>query len=155
MSALQIDAIGWNILELLQENARLSYREIGEAVGLTAPAVAERVRRMEDAGILKGYHAEVDLNKVGLPIQAFVLITNSATQALRFRTSVHDFPEVMECYCITGSESYIVKVAVTSVPRLEQLLMELKPFGEVRTCLVLSSQLTRRTIRPDTLRAVE
>ncbi len=152
---LQIDAVGWKILELLQENARLSYREIGEAVGLTAPAVAERVRRMEDAGIVKGYHAEVDLNKAGLPIQAFVLITNSATQALRFRASVHDFPEVTECYCITGSESYIVKVAVTSVPRLEQLLMELKPFGEVRTCLVLSSQLTRRTIHPETLRVVE
>jgi Lrp/AsnC family leucine-responsive transcriptional regulator len=155
MSTLQIDAIGWKILELLQENARLSYREIGEAVGLTAPAVAERVRRLEDAGILKGYHAEVDLSKVGLPVLAFVLLTNNASQSLRFRKAVQDMPEVIDCHCVTGSESFIVKVAVASIPRLEGLLMELTAYGEVRTSVVLSSHVTRRTIQKATLREVE
>ena len=109
---------------------------------------------MEDAGILKGYHAEVDLNKVGLPVLAFVLLTNNATQSLRFRKSVQEMPEVIDCHCVTGSESFIVKVAVASIPRLEGLLMELTAYGEVRTSVVLSSHVTRRTIRPETLRVV-
>jgi len=142
----QIDAVGWKLLRLLQENARLSFRQIGEAVGLTAPAVAERVRRMEDAGILKGYYAEVDLAKVGLPVLAFVHLTCNATQSRRIRSAVIDMPEVIECFCVTGSESYILKVAVASVPRLEMLLLDLTNFGEVRTSLVLSSQIARRVV---------
>lgn len=149
--AFQMDAINWKILRCLQENARLSFRQIGEAVGLTAPAVAERVRRMEDEGIIKGYHAEVDLSRVGLNVMAFVLITNNASQKLRFRKAVLDMPEVIDCHCVTGSESFIVKVAVASVPRLEGLLMELTAFGEVRTSVVLSSHVTRRTIDESTV----
>jgi Lrp/AsnC family leucine-responsive transcriptional regulator len=149
---LQIDAVGWKLLGLLQENARLSFRQIGEAIGLTAPAVAERVRRLEDTGIVKGYHAEVDLAKVGLPVLAFVHLTTNAHQSTRIRAAVLDMPEVVECHCVTGNESYILKVAVASVPRLEHLLIELTNFGEVRTSLVLSSQVTRRKIDP---RAIE
>ncbi len=149
--ALQIDAVGWKLLRLLQENARLSFRQIGEAIGLTAPAVAERVRRMEDAGILSGYHAEVDLAKVGLPVMVFVHLTSNANQSRRIRTAVMDMPEVIECYCVTGNESYILKVAVASVPRLEHLLIELTEFGEVRTSLVLSAQVTRRVIEERTI----
>jgi len=148
---LQIDAVGWKLLRLLQENARLSFRQIGEAIGLTAPAVAERVRRMEDAGILMGYHAEVDLAKVGLPVLAFVHLTSNANQSRRIRAAVVEMPEVIECHCVTGSESYILKVAVASVPRLERLLIALTEFGEVRTSLVLSSQVTRRVIDEQSL----
>ncbi|HVO41937.1 MAG TPA: Lrp/AsnC family transcriptional regulator [Aggregatilineales bacterium] len=68
----QLDGVGWRFLKLLQENARLSFWQIGEQIGLTAPAVAERVHRLEEAGILVGYHAEIDLDKAGLPIMAFV-----------------------------------------------------------------------------------
>lgn len=142
----QLDGLGWRILQLLQDNARLSFRQIGEAVGLTAPAVAERVRRLEDVGILKGYHAEIDLNKAGLPIMAFVLLMTNSTQSARLRKAVNDLPEVIECHCVTGNESYILKVAVTTVAHLEHLLLELGSYGEVRTSLVLSSQITRRPI---------
>ena len=148
----QMDAINWKILRLLQENARLPLRQLGEQVGLTAPAVAERVRRMEEEGIVKGYHAEVDLSRVGLPVMAFVLLTNNASQSLRFRKAVLDMPEVIDCHCVTGSESFIVKVAVSSVPRLEGLLMELTAYGEVRTSVVLSSHVTRRTIDEETVK---
>jgi Lrp/AsnC family leucine-responsive transcriptional regulator len=149
--ANQIDAVGWRLLRLVQENARLPFRRIGEAIGLTAPAVAERVRRMEDAGILQGYHAEVDLAKVGLPILAFVHLVTNANQSLRFRKVVGDMLEVIECHCVTGNESYILKVAVASVPRLEHLLIELTNFGEVRTSLVLSTQVVRRVIEERTV----
>lgn len=144
--SLQIDAVGWRLLRLLQENARLSFRQLGEAIGLTAPAAAERVRRMEDTGILKGYYAEIDLEKAGLPVLAFVLLTCNAQQSRRIRAAVPDMPAVIECHCITGSESYILKVAVASVPRLESLLIELTNYGEVRTSLVLSTQVSRRVI---------
>jgi len=142
----QLDRQGWHLLRLLQENARLSFRIIGNAIGLTAPAVAERIHRLEDAGIIKGYYAEVDLAKAGLPVQAFIHLTTNSQQSVRFRKIVADLPEVMECYCVTGIESYILKVAVDSVPRLEHVLMSLKEYGEVRTSVVLSAQITRRII---------
>jgi len=104
-----LDGVGWRLLKLLQENARLSFRQIGEAIGLTAPAVAERVRRLEDAGILKGYHVEIDLAKVGLPILAFVHLVTNSQQSYRFRKAVADMPQIIECHCVTGNESYILQ----------------------------------------------
>src|SRR5450432_2846712 len=142
----QLDAIGWRLLKLLQGNARLSLRHVGEVIGLTAPAVSERVRRFEDVGILTGYHAEIDLAKVGLPILAFIHLSSNSQQSRRFREAVLNISELVECHCVTGNESYILKVAVASVQRLEHLLMDLSAFGEVRTSLVLSSQVTRRII---------
>jgi Lrp/AsnC family leucine-responsive transcriptional regulator len=151
----QIDAVGWKLLKLLQENARLSFREMGEAIGLTAPAVAERVRRMEDAGILKGYHAAIDYAKLGLTVLAYVHLTANAQQSRRFRPLVADMPEVIECHCITGNETYILKVVVASVPHLERLLLDLTNFGEVRTSVVLSTQVARRVIEDQTDAEVE
>jgi Lrp/AsnC family leucine-responsive transcriptional regulator len=142
----QLDSVGWQLLKLLQENARLSFRQIGETIGLTAPAVAERVRRLEEAGILAGYHAQIDPVKVGLPILALVHLNTNSQQSSRFRKMVPDMLEIVECYCVTGNESYILKVAVTSVQHLEHLLFELGNFGEVRTSLVLSTQVARRII---------
>jgi Lrp/AsnC family leucine-responsive transcriptional regulator len=141
-----LDKVGWRLLRLLQENARLSFRQMGESVGLTAPAVAERVRRLEDAGVIKCYSVELELNKVGLPIVAFVHLTTNSQQSTRFRQAVADIPEIIECHCVTGNESYIVKVAVKSVSHLEHLLLTVASYGEVRTSLVLSSQITRRVI---------
>lgn len=142
----KMDSIGWKLLRLLQENARLSFRQIGEAIGLTAPAVAERVRRLEDTGILRGYHAEIDFAKAGLPVMAFVHLTTNSQQSKRLRNTIDAIHEIIECHCVTGNESYILKVAVTSVPRLEHLLFELGNYGEVRTSLVLSTQIQRRVI---------
>lgn len=136
----------WRLLKLLQENARLPFRQMGEAIGLTAPAVTERVRRLEDAGVIKGYHAEIDLSKAGLPIMAFIHLASNSPQSFAFRKAVRDMPEVMECYCVTGIESYILKVACTSVPHLEHFLLQLNEYGDMRTSLVLSSQVSRRVI---------
>lgn len=141
-----LDRQGWQLLRLLQENARLSFRLIGEAIGLSAPAVAERVHRLQDAGIIAGFHADIDLEKAGLTVQAFIHLTSSSHQSQQLRHAIAGISEVQECYCVTGAESYILKVAVSSVKHLENLLMSLKTYGEVRTSVVLSAQLTRRII---------
>jgi Lrp/AsnC family transcriptional regulator, leucine-responsive regulatory protein len=147
----QLDETGWQLLRLLQENARQSLRQIGDIIGMTAPAVAERVRRLEDAGIVAGYRAELNLERVGLPILAFIYLTCNSTQSRRFRELVHTLPQIIECHCVTGSETYILKVAVASVPHLEHLLLDLTNHGEVRTSLVLSTQVKTRTITESTL----
>lgn len=149
----QIDSVGWHLIRLLQENARLTFKQLGEVIGLTAPAVAERVRRLEDAGIIKGYRAEVDYNKLGLPIMAFIQLKTNTTQSLRLRKAVVGISEVIECHCITGEDSYILKVAVTSVSHLEHLLLNLTTFGEVRTSLVLSTQVAGRIVDQSLLHA--
>jgi Lrp/AsnC family transcriptional regulator, leucine-responsive regulatory protein len=140
------DPTSWRLLRLLQQNARLPFRKLGEAIGLTAPAVAERVRRLEESGIIKGYFAEIDLERLGLPIMAFVHLTTDVHQSERFRKAVMDIPAIIECHCVTGHESYIMKVAVPSVPKLEALLFDLKLFGEMRTSLILSCQVSHRVI---------
>ncbi len=142
----QIDAVGWGLLRRLQDDARMSFRQLGEAVGLTAPAAAERVRRLEDANIITGYHAAVNLDRLGLPIMAFVHLASNAQQSIRFREVVDHLHEVIECHTITGVETFVLKVAVPSVPHLEAFLWKMKDYGEVRTSLILSSQVTRRRI---------
>ncbi len=141
-----LDSVGWQLLRMLQENARISFRQIGEVIGMTAPAVGERIHRLEDAGVLKGYQAKIDLAKIGRPIMAFVHLTCDSHQETKFRKDVLTLLDVIECHCVTGTESFILKVAVTSVPHLEQLLMHLKDYGNVRTSLVLSAQVTSRII---------
>lgn len=147
----RLDDTNRSLLRLLQENARLSLRQIGQAIGLTAPAVSERIHRLEDAGILQGYYADVALAPLGLAILAFVHLTCSSDNCTRFRTAVVDIPEVIECHTVTGYESYILKVAVASVAELERLLAELKHYGDIRTSLVLSTQVRRRIIDQPTL----
>ena len=110
-----LDDVGWQILCELQENARVSYSELGRRVGLTAPAVAERVKRMEDAGIIAGYRLDLNLEKIGLPMQAYVRLETDQHMCQRFGSVARDFPEILECHRVTGGDSYIVKVAVSSV----------------------------------------
>ena len=141
-----LDHTGWQILRLLQENARLSFTEIGRQVGLSAPAVAERVRKLEDAGIISGYHALVNPVKVGYPILAIIRLGSMGSTFNKCAEVVRGIPEVLECHRITGSDSFYVKVMVPSILHLQALIDQLQPYGETTTTLVLSSAVTRRTI---------
>lgn len=141
-----LDNTGWQILRLLQENARLSFTEIGRQVGLSAPAVAERVRKLEDAGIISGYHAQVNPAKVGYPILAIIRIGSMGSAFNKCAEVAREIPEVLECHRITGSDSFYVKVMVPSILHLQALIDQLQPYGETTTTLVLSSAVTRRTI---------
>jgi Lrp/AsnC family transcriptional regulator, leucine-responsive regulatory protein len=141
-----LDEIGWHILRELQENARLSFAELGRRVGLSIPAVTERVRRMEDAGIITGYHAEIDPEKIGLPITAFIRMNIVGDMTPRLTALLKELPEISECHRGTGGDSFIMKVNVASVHHLERLIDRLLPFGTTTTSIVLSSPVGKRLI---------
>jgi Lrp/AsnC family leucine-responsive transcriptional regulator len=142
-----LDETGWRLLQALQENARLSYSELGQRVGLSSPAVADRVRRMEEAGVITGYHAEVDLSRVGLPVQAIIRLRGGAGQSCqRIALSASEVPEVIECYRVSGDDSVVVKVAAASVSHLENVVNQLNQYGFTSTSIVFSNSMKRRTI---------
>lgn len=145
-STKQLDDIGWHILRELQENARITFAELGRRVGLSIPAVTERVRRLEDAGVITGYRAEIDRAKIGLPITAFMRLSIGGDISTKLTTLLKEIPEVQECYRVTGGDSFILKVHVASVSHLEVLIDKFLPFGTTTTTLVLSTLVARRTI---------
>ena len=147
-----LDEIGWKILRELQENARVSFAELGRRVSLSIPAVTERVRRMEDEGIISGYHAKVNVEKIGLPITAFIRMNIVGDMTPRLTAFLKELPEISECHRGTGGDSFIMKVNVASVHHLERLIDRLLPFGTTTTSIVLSSPVAKRNLeRPVTL----
>jgi Lrp/AsnC family transcriptional regulator, leucine-responsive regulatory protein len=139
-----LDDIGWHMLDELQRNARISFAELGRRVGLSIPAVTERVRRMENAGIITGYHAGVNPEKAGYPITAFIRMSITGNVSARIIALVEELSEVDECHRGTGGDSFIMKVRVASVSHLEHLIEKLLPFGTTTTSIVLSSPVTKR-----------
>ncbi|MGC1781779.1 MAG: Lrp/AsnC family transcriptional regulator [Acidobacteriaceae bacterium] len=143
-----LDSIGWKILVHLQQNARIPFAELGRRVGLSTPAVMERIRRMEEAGIISGYQAEIDLSKIGYNILAFIRVSVVGNFMPRIMKVARDMPEVLECHRVTGADSFIMKAAVESIDELEKLLDRLTPYVATTTSIVLSSVVTRRVIEP-------
>jgi len=141
-----LDRTGFKILRALQENARLSFSELGRRVALSSPAVAERVRKMEEVGIIGGYHARVEPQKVGLPIMAFIMLKTRAEQYPSVIALARQAPEFRECHHVSGNESFIMKVAASSIPHLENLIEKLSPFGETSTLVVLSSPVVKQVL---------
>jgi Lrp/AsnC family leucine-responsive transcriptional regulator len=136
-----LDDIGWKILGELQQNARIPFAELGRIVGLSTPAVTERVHKMEEAGIIVGYRAHIDPAKVGLPVLAFVNVKVGGENLVRFMEVAGRHPEVLECHRVTGAESFLLKVAVSDVAHLETLLDALMPYVATTTSMVLSTAL--------------
>lgn len=146
-----LDDIGWHILEELQANARISFAELGRRVGLSIPAVTERVHKMEDAGIITGYHAEVNAEKIGLPITAYIRMGITGNVTAQLTALIGDMKEVTECHKGTGGDSFILKVRVASIHHLEHVIEKLIPFGTTTTSIVLSSPVTKRRIERQNL----
>jgi Lrp/AsnC family leucine-responsive transcriptional regulator len=142
----QLDSVGWQLLRVLQEDARLSFSELGRRVGLSSPAVAERVRRMEDLGIITGYRAIVDPSKVGYPTLAFIHLKTNDEHYQHLATVAHTLSEVLECHHITGQDSYMIKVIVSSMVHLEHVIAQLRRYGETTTSIVLSSPVKQKLI---------
>lgn len=143
---VELDTIAWKILELLQHDARMSFAELGRKVGLSTPAAAERVRRLEEAGIITGYHAEVNLARLGVPIHVLMRLTipGGDLQIGRTVTAIKDLPEITRCHRITGDESFVIEAHLVSVRHLEALIDKLSAFGATATSTVLSSPVERR-----------
>ena len=144
-----LDNTSWQILAILQENARIPFKELGKQVGLSAPAVAERVRRLEDVGVITHYRAELNLEKLGLPIMAFVTLKSFADKCDELKVLLHECPEIQSCYRVTGSDHYLAKVSVTSVGHLERFVDRFIPYATITTSIVLSTTFAGRAIGKD------
>ncbi len=141
-----LDKVGRHILALLQEDARLPFSEIGRQVGLTAPAVAERVTRMKEAGIITGFHAAVDPARLGLGLTVYISVTAHPGWCDAVRDLALQQPTVTECYCIAGEKDILIKGVFKSIEQLQALVNRLVPMGSVSTQLVLSTYLARRAV---------
>jgi Lrp/AsnC family leucine-responsive transcriptional regulator len=141
------DAQDVRILSLLQEDARVTLAEIGRRIHMSQPAVTERVRRMEQEGVITGYHATIDTEALGYGISAFVRIAQRTLES-PVLDIVRDMPEVVECHSITGEDCVVVKVVAPSVRALEAVISRLALGGVTSTSLVLSSPIARRTLLP-------
>lgn len=141
-----LDATDWEIIKRLQEDARVSYAELGRRIKLTTPAVIERIRKLEDAGIISGYRAEIDTARVGLPITAFIRMSISGVNYSRIIKVAEKSSEILECHRGTGNDSFIMKVAVSNVEHLQAIIDKLTPYGITTTSIVLSSPVKRRVI---------
>jgi Lrp/AsnC family leucine-responsive transcriptional regulator len=144
-----IDATDWRILEELQRDARLSAAELGRRVHLSPPAVAARIGRLEDAGVITGYRADVSLAALGLEVMAFVRVRSAGAVHRAFLDAMADRREVLECHHVTGEDCFIVKVAVASLAKLEEVVAELASFGSTTTSVVFSTSVARRTMTGD------
>jgi Lrp/AsnC family leucine-responsive transcriptional regulator len=141
-----LDDTDWRLLTELQENARISFTELGRRVAMSAPAVAERVRRLEDLGVIRGYRAQVDLERLGWPLLAFVRFREKPDVRRSMTKVIAERPEVLETHHVTGDDCLILKVAARSMRGLEQTASYLARYGSVTTSLVYSTLIDGKTI---------
>lgn len=152
-----MDDIDRRIVQMLQDNARISYAELARQVGLTSPSVQERVAKLERNDVITGYRAQINPEAVGLGITALVgLVTDSSTAYADVAETVRDIDEVESCYFMAGAESYLIKVRVGTMAELEQLVTRISMLPGVagtRTAIALSTKWEnrpqQRTIRPE------
>ncbi len=144
---MRLDDISWMLLEHLQRDARASYRELADAVGLTPPAVAERMRKMERAGIIRGYRAELDFEALGLPLVAIIRVTVQTTEAVEAVPRIAaELPEILECHRVTGAESHVLRAAVRNPAHLEELIARLVDIGAATLTNIITSSPKPRTM---------
>lgn len=133
-----LDEIGKNILHQLQTNARLSTAEIGRRVNLSAPAVAERITKLEEQGIIQGYRPSYDFDKLNLTIRAFIHFKASKINFPELMKLINATPEIIEWYSITGNYCVLLKVITGTSARLSEIIKQFEDVGETNTSLILS-----------------
>ncbi|MEU4269644.1 Lrp/AsnC family transcriptional regulator [Streptomyces sp. NPDC026092] len=146
MTGYTPDATDWRILDALQSQGRASFTELARAVSMSASAVTERVRRLEEAGVITGYAAVVDPERLGLPILAFVRLRYPNGNYKPFHDLIAATPEVLEAHHVTGDDCFVLKVAARSMKHLEEISGKVGTLGSVTTSVVYSSPLPRRAI---------
>jgi len=135
-----LDRIGWRIIAALQDDARMPFSALGRRVGLSAPAVADRVRRMEDAGIIAGYRVEFGMAELGAPLTALIRVSAPEENCVPLGRLVEGLPHVLESHRVTGSDRLVIKVAVPSVAALDAILQAIAALGTATASVVLRSR---------------
>jgi Lrp/AsnC family leucine-responsive transcriptional regulator len=146
-----LDSFNWKILEELQKNARITAVELGKRINLSAPAVAERIRKLEEEGYIKGYRTVVDYDKLGLSVPVFISFKGTKISHSEMLKMVDAMPEVVEWYGITGSHCTMLKVVVTTTKELESVIEKLQEFGETSTSIILSSNPAPKVVTQENL----
>lgn len=149
----EFDEIDRGILSILQDNCRVSLAKIGEQVGLSAPSVIERVKKLEDAGVIEGYHALLNARKLGLDVTAFIGVSiNHPKLITRFEREIESVDDVLECHHVTGAYTLLLKVKTQNTSSLEQLISEIRSHEGVErteTMVVLSTHSERSEVALD------
>ncbi len=140
------DATDWRILEVLQRDGRATFAELARAVAMSPSAVTDRVRRLEEAGVIQGYAAVVAPERLGLPILAFVRLKYPNGNYKPFHDLVAVTPEILEAHHVTGDDCFVIKVTARSMRHLEEVSGKLGALGSVTTSVVYSSPLPRRPL---------
>jgi len=144
---MKLDALNWKILKCLQNNSRLSNAEIARQVGISSPAVSERIRKLEDAGILTGYFARVDTLELGYQLKAIITLRAFMGKLKPFLSKVKTYDEVLNCYRITGNDNIVMEVILKNQRHLEQFIDQLIVYGETRTQIVLSQVVENNVVK--------
>ncbi|MFD0991261.1 Lrp/AsnC family transcriptional regulator [Mariniflexile jejuense] len=145
---MDLDALNWKILKCLQENARQSNAEIGRNVGISSPAVSERIKRMEDAGIILGYKTVVSPLDMGYQLKAIITLHAFIGKLKPFLEKVKTYDEVLNCYRITGNENIVMEVLLKNQKHLETFIDQLIIYGETKTQIVLSHVTRFKEVKP-------
>ncbi|MFE5999868.1 Lrp/AsnC family transcriptional regulator [Streptomyces sp. NPDC056454] len=140
------DATDWRILDVLQRDGRATFAELARAVAMSPSAVTERVRRLEETGVISGYAAVVDAERLGLPVLAFVRLRYPHGNYKPFHDLLEATPEVVEAHHVTGDDCFVLKVTARSMRHLEEVTGRISALGSVTTSVVYSSPLPRRAI---------
>jgi Lrp/AsnC family leucine-responsive transcriptional regulator len=146
MMKAQLDDLDRRLLAALQDNGRKRFTELARLVGLSSPAVAERVRRLEVLGVVRGYRCIVDPALIGYPITAFVRFRTHPGMITRAAETIERSREVLECHRVTGSDCFVIKVTVPAIGDLERFTDRLLPFGMSETSIVMSSLVADRPV---------
>lgn len=149
MTVETMDRTDWRILEALQRDGRMSYVELARAVAMSPSAVTERVRRLEEIGVIIGFSAVVDLEQLGLHVLAFVRLRYPHGNYQPLHKALDNTPEIVEAHHVTGEDCFILKVAARSMRHLEEVTGRLSSLGGITANVVYSSPLPRRDITSD------
>ncbi|MBS1872248.1 MAG: Lrp/AsnC family transcriptional regulator [Acidobacteria bacterium] len=138
-----LDETGLEILRALQDNARISFAELGRRVGLSGPAITDRIRKMEDEGIISGYHARVNPAKVGFPVTAYARLRVTRPNFQQVITLARNLREVRECHRASGDDDFLIKLIAPSREDLTSVFEQFRQFGEVHVSVVLSTPVEK------------
>lgn len=150
---MRLDSIDYELLELLQTNGRMTQSEMGSAVGLSQPSVAERMKKLEQERVIKGYYARVDGRKLGKDITAFIgVVIDHPKYNTGFARKIHSLPDVLECHHVTGSDSYLLKVITENTESLDRLISEqlrtIPGVTRTNTTIVMSAVKETTHVKP-------
>jgi len=141
-----LDSVNRNLIAELQAEARTSLAELGRRVGLSAPAVAERLQRLESSGVIRGYRAEVDPRALGYPLAAVLRIRPAPRQLPKIAELAQATPQVIECHRVTGEDCFYMKLHLHSIEELEELLDQFLVYGTTTTSIIQSSPVRPRAL---------